>query len=352
MQCALHPAPCFPTMNDLPTPWVLPIPSIAALSYLWPVHLEARSCSLAGDPSWLGRSRSGPRSPSIVGANLAVANTPDLPQPDLHELVASTPALPHVDELAAKPPQRPVTPPQAPEPVSPKRHRSARKPSMDYPEDPWNTPDLHRNHNHGPEPPQSNGHHDVPSPARPPNGNDFGTSPQVTIPRRTTSTFTTSVPPSGAGSVAETASPWGFLDGNPPAAGGFGEPAPSAAAAAPFGGIGGGGPTRESIGGLPAAPVPAPAPNRTIGNGRPGATVEENILVTLMPEKEGMFLFQHHNYEVTSSRRGSKVVRRYSDFVWLLDCLHKRYPFRVLPLLPPKRVAGEYTDPRACWISN
>jgi sorting nexin-8 len=68
--------------------------------------------------------------------------------------------------------------------------------------------------------------------------------------------------------------------------------------------------------------------------------VEENILVTLMPEKEGMFLFQHHNYEVTSSRRGSKVIRRYSDFVWLLDCLHKRYPFRVLPLLPPKRVAG------------
>jgi len=58
-----------------------------------------------------------------------------------------------------------------------------------------------------------------------------------------------------------------------------------------------------------------------------------------MPEKEGMFFFQHHNYEVTSSRRGSKVIRRYSDFVWLLDCLHKRYPFRVLPLLPPKRVA-------------
>ena len=36
------------------------------------------------------------------------------------------------------------------------------------------------------------------------------------------------------------------------------------------------------------------------------------------------------------------MVRRYSDFVWLLDCLHKRYPFRILPLLPPKRVAGEY----------
>ena len=54
-------------------------------------------------------------------------------------------------------------------------------------------------------------------------------------------------------------------------------------------------------------------------------------------------MFQHRNYEVASSRRNSKVVRRYSDFVWLLDCLHKRYPFRQLPLLPPKRVASEFS---------
>jgi sorting nexin-8 len=66
----------------------------------------------------------------------------------------------------------------------------------------------------------------------------------------------------------------------------------------------------------------------------------EIITVTMLPEKEGMFMFQHRNYEVKSIRRGSSVVRRYSDFVWLLDCLHKRYPFRRLPLLPPKRVAG------------
>lgn len=61
--------------------------------------------------------------------------------------------------------------------------------------------------------------------------------------------------------------------------------------------------------------------------------------MSLLPEKEGVFMFQHHNYEVASARRGSKVIRRYSDFVWLLDCMHKRYPFRALPLLPPKRVA-------------
>ena len=67
---------------------------------------------------------------------------------------------------------------------------------------------------------------------------------------------------------------------------------------------------------------------------------DESITVTMLPEKEGMFMFQHRNYEVKSVRRGITVIRRYSDFVWLLDCLHKKYPFRRLPLLPPKRLAG------------
>ena len=67
----------------------------------------------------------------------------------------------------------------------------------------------------------------------------------------------------------------------------------------------------------------------------------ELVTITILPDKEGVFLFQHHNYEVQTIRRGSTVVRRYSDFVWLLDCLHKRYPFRRLPLLPPKRIQGE-----------
>lgn len=81
--------------------------------------------------------------------------------------------------------------------------------------------------------------------------------------------------------------------------------------------------------------------SRSLGGGRvtgPGAA--EIVTVTLLPEKEGLFMFQHRNYEVKCARRGSSVVRRYSDFVWLLDCLQKRYPFRQLPLLPPKRVAG------------
>ena len=85
-----------------------------------------------------------------------------------------------------------------------------------------------------------------------------------------------------------------------------------------------------------------PRPSRSFGANRNNSSrpIEETVTITLLPEKEGMFMFQHRNYEVKSARRGSSVVRRYSDFVWLLDCLHKRYPFRQLPLLPPKRVAG------------
>ena len=69
-----------------------------------------------------------------------------------------------------------------------------------------------------------------------------------------------------------------------------------------------------------------------------GSRTEEEAVVNTLPEKEGIFMFQHRNYQISSSRKGLKVVRRFSDFVWLLDCLQKRYPFRQLPLLPPKRV--------------
>ena len=85
---------------------------------------------------------------------------------------------------------------------------------------------------------------------------------------------------------------------------------------------------------------------RMLGGGRTtNRGVEETVNVTLLPEKEGMFMFQHHNYEVKSARRASVVIRRYSDFVWLLNCLHKRYPFRSLPLLPPKTIAGKASRP-------
>ncbi|KIV99439.1 uncharacterized protein PV09_08870 [Verruconis gallopava] len=209
--------------------------------------------------------------------------------------------------------------------------KKARQPSFGYESDPWGSPDLHRGHNHA----ATNG---VPSHI---NGS---------VPHRTTSAFTTtsSAQESTAGGIpatpASTAgdSGWGGYTGsasdsfaNSSMGGGFGASA---------GGDGNSGPNRNDPTGL-GQPLPIP---------RAGNGVEEVITVTALPEKEGMFMFQHRNYEVASARRASKVIRRYSDFVWLLDCLHKRYPFRQLPLLPPKRVAinGNYLATDASFVER
>lgn len=243
----------------------------------------------------------------------------DLPVPKLPSLSRS--AFAGVSELAAKPPQRPITPPPAPASVSPAKPRTMRKDSLEFPEaDPWGSPAMHRGHNHESSPPKTNGTSRAPT-----NG--------IREPVRTTSTFTTASTEASNGAPSQpsesAASPpaagvWGSYDGDSSAP--FPNPGESAG-----GGFGDGGGDRPT----PNLPV------RSFGGGQVTVGgVEEIVTVTLLPEKEGMFMFQHHNYQVSSPRRGSKVVRRYSDFVWLLDCLQKRYPFRQLPLLPPKRVGG------------
>lgn len=71
---------------------------------------------------------------------------------------------------------------------------------------------------------------------------------------------------------------------------------------------------------------------------------EHKIQIKEVPEKEGL-LFKHINYaiihEIPLGLHGpagaKKVIRRYSDFVWLLEFLLKKYPFRVIPGLPPKK---------------
>lgn len=247
--------------------------------------------------------------------------------PKLPSLSTSSKTFPDASELAAKPPQRATSPPPT-ETIAPQKPKTPRKPSMDFPEaDPWGSPALHKGHNHDSNPPKTNGS----LPRAISNG--------VHTPGRTTSNFTTATsdPPNGSSSqnlpdepTTPAAGVWGSYDGAATSTTSFGNPAESGIGDLGFDAPGGGGdrPTENT-------------PSRSFGGGRVSAGgVEENIIITLLPEKEGMFLFQHHNYQVSSHRRGSKVVRRYSDFVWLLDCLHKRYPFRQLPLLPPKRVGG------------
>ncbi|KAE8258144.1 hypothetical protein A4X13_0g1883 [Tilletia indica] len=52
-------------------------------------------------------------------------------------------------------------------------------------------------------------------------------------------------------------------------------------------------------------------------------------------------ILQHH----ADAGRQIEVERRYSDFTWLADILIKRYPFRCLPSLPPKRVTVPLPGP-------
>ena len=241
------------------------------------------------------------------------------------------PKLPSTTELAAKPPQQPVTPPAAPamEPSSTRKTGTLQKDSLEFPEaDPWGSPALHKGHNH-----------------------ESSTKPRITStdstngiyqPVRIISNFTTAsredshvAPGNSTDSSAPTGGGWGSYGSNPSVPVEFNNPITTGIGGGGFAAPGGSG---SGEGGGDLGPN---MPSRSIGGGRVASgEVEENIIVKLLPDKEGMFMFQHHNYQVSSPRRGSKVVRRYSDFVWLLDCLQKRYPFRQLPLLPPKRVGG------------
>ena len=259
----------------------------------------------------------------------------DLPEPSILYLKKLKAAK--VSETLEEPrPQYPVPDPALLEsrvPGTPPKSRRLRKDSLEDPEaDPWASAAMHKGHTHTVQneaTPKSNGV----TAARPLLSEQLGAS-------RTTSAYTTrsedmgsaagdamGTTPSGTAASAGTPGGWGSYR-NP--AGGFPNGDQPGAGAAGFG----------SGGDDPNNPIPGPT--RALGGGRTtNRGVEETVTITIIPEKEGMFMFQHRNYEVKSARRASTVVRRYSDFVWLLDCLHKRYPFRQLPLLPPKRVAGE-----------
>ncbi|KAH6583922.1 hypothetical protein BASA60_001182 [Batrachochytrium salamandrivorans] len=65
--------------------------------------------------------------------------------------------------------------------------------------------------------------------------------------------------------------------------------------------------------------------------------------VTVSPEKGG-FVFKHINYTIFSQLKSSTVLRRYSEFLWLAEILTKRYPYRILPSLPPKKVVGVHQE--------
>ena len=243
-------------------------------------------------------------------------------------------SIPYLEEAKApKPQQAPESPSKtktqsAGESATPKQQKMQRSSFGNLDDDPWASPDMHTEHNHS----NKNGT------APPTNGTTAKSHPQrgEADLGRTTSTFTTHA---GSEDNEQTN---GRTANDPPAAAGdwgsYGDNRDSGFSNS--GTLGGSGFDRPGSGDQ-GNPTPNPI-GRSIGTGRGAGTgPEETVTIAMLPEKEGMFLFQHRNYEVKSVRRSSSVVRRYSDFVWLLDCLHKRYPFRLLPLLPPKRVAGK-----------
>ncbi|KAG5518601.1 hypothetical protein PMAC_002997 [Pneumocystis sp. 'macacae'] len=66
----------------------------------------------------------------------------------------------------------------------------------------------------------------------------------------------------------------------------------------------------------------------------------DRVNIQFVSKKKGFFLFKHVNYILFSVIRNSRVIRRYSDFLWLQECLMKKYPFRQVPLMPPKCFSG------------
>jgi len=64
-------------------------------------------------------------------------------------------------------------------------------------------------------------------------------------------------------------------------------------------------------------------------------TVKVNIL-----GPQGFILNRYMVYEIITDR-ATPVHRRYSEFAFLWDCLTRRYPFRLFPALPPKRIGPD-----------
>ncbi|XP_067671895.1 sorting nexin-8-like [Haliotis asinina] len=63
------------------------------------------------------------------------------------------------------------------------------------------------------------------------------------------------------------------------------------------------------------------------------------VKVELVPEKKGLIL-KHVEYEVTSQRYKTTVLRRYNDFLAYHELLMLRFPYRLVPRLPPKKMMG------------
>ncbi|KAH9074842.1 hypothetical protein EDB83DRAFT_2353764 [Lactarius deliciosus] len=100
--------------------------------------------------------------------------------------------------------------------------------------------------------------------------------------------------------------------------------------------LGAGTSIQQPFGGLNGAP-----PSSVAGSGLPSGWWKRQEKVSIQfGGQQGFVLNRYMVYAITTERSGT-VQRRYSEFAFLWDCLVRRYPFRLLPQLPPKRIGPD-----------
>ncbi|GME44226.1 hypothetical protein GTA08_BOTSDO03757 [Neofusicoccum parvum] len=217
------------------------------------------------------------------------------------------------DELEPAPiSETPPTAPKTYQPATPVTQSTPtmRKTSFGLDADPWNSPDVHKGHNHSAimDSPRANGS-GAPTPAIS-NGNGFP---------RTTSSFTTAADQPETTGNGNTLGKDPSSNGDGAGWGGFGEPTGNGFSNAGLGEgfgapAGDGGDGNNDPTGL----------GRSLGGGRiTNNGAEEVVTVTAIPEKEGIFLFQHRNYQLMERlcKRNEGMAADYMRFGLALQAL-------------------------------
>ena len=108
----------------------------------------------------------------------------------------------------------------------------------------------------------------------------------------------------------------------------------------PFGGLNGGAPSSVAGSGLPSGWWKRQEKVSVQFGGQQGFVLTRYMVYGITTEVRGSHSQRNHNFSERTFgyQRGGTVQRRYSEFAFLWDCLVRRYPFRLLPQLPPKRI--------------
>jgi len=77
----------------------------------------------------------------------------------------------------------------------------------------------------------------------------------------------------------------------------------------------------------------------------------DTITIEPVPQKKGMIL-RHVEYLVKSERFRSEVKRRYSDFQALYDLLLHRFPYRLIPKMPPAKLMANVVGVSSDFIEE